>query len=164
MGYWKDVIERLGGGNPEAYEHANVCAGCVADEGLKNFIEGEATANACTYCGAESNEPIAAPLVEVLLYIKGCLDREYDIAENKLPYESAEGGYIGEVWTTQEVLEVHLGGELSNDENGTLMDALSDGLGERAWCTRHPFSLTDDERLSFSWDEFCYLGSGPINF
>ena len=157
MGFWKDVIERLGGGNPEAHEDDYVCAGCFEDLGLKGFIEGEAQANTCMFCDTESDEPIAAPLVEVLLYITECLDREYDVAENKLPYESAEGGYIGEVWTTQEPLEHQAGLELPNDEDGTLLDALCDGLGERAWCEKHPFSLKDDERLRFSWDEFCDL-------
>ena len=55
-----------------------------------------------------ADEPFAARFVEVLLYVKECVDREYDVAENKLPYEGAEGGY-GEVWTTREVVEPHLG-------------------------------------------------------
>ena len=114
MGYWKDVTERLGGGNPAEYEEDHVCAQCLDDPGLQDFIKGEVQAKTCTFCGTESDEPIAAPIVEVLLYIAECLDREYDVAENKLPYESAEGGYIGETWTTQEVLESHL--ELPNDE------------------------------------------------
>ncbi|NJO31949.1 MAG: hypothetical protein HC869_01240 [Rhodospirillales bacterium] len=143
MGYWKDVRERLGGGNPEAYEDDYVCAGCFDDEGLKGFIEGEASAKTCTFCGAESEEPIAAPLVEVLLYINEILGREYDVAENKLPRD--EGQYIGRVWATRELLEYRLGIELPNDEDSTLMDALCDGLGERLWCDKHPFSLSDDE-------------------
>lgn len=153
MGYWKDVIERLGGGNPASYEDDHVCAQCFDDQGLKDFVEGEVQARTCKFCGTESDEPIAAPIVEVLLYINECLGREYDGAENKLP--RAEGGYIGETWTTQELLESQL--ELPNDEDATLMEVLCDGLGDRAWCRKHPFSLTDDERLSFSWDEFCDL-------
>jgi hypothetical protein len=38
MGYWKDVIERVGGGNPEAYGDAYVCAGCFDDQGLKDIV------------------------------------------------------------------------------------------------------------------------------
>ncbi len=44
MGYWKDVIERLGGGNPAAYEDDHVCAQCLGDPGLQDFIEGEVQA------------------------------------------------------------------------------------------------------------------------
>ena len=157
MGYWKEVIECMGGGNPQLYADAYVCAGCFDDQSLKDIVESAAEHKVCTYCGAESDEPISTSLVNVLLHIKESLDREYDAAENRLPYESAEGGYIiGEVWSTQELLETQLG-TLPNDEDGTLFDALADGLGRRAWCRRHPFSLTDDERLRFSWDEFCRL-------
>jgi hypothetical protein len=157
MGYWKDIRERLGGGNPEAHENEYVCAACVEDAGLKGFIEGEACARCCTFCGAESPDPIAAPLVELLLYVNECLGREYDVAENKLPYESAEGGYIGDVRTTRELLEEQLSLDLPNDHDGRLMDALCDGLGDRVWCRQHPYSLADDEKLSFSWDEFSDL-------
>ena len=147
MGYVKNLIERLGGGYPPGPD-VHVCPSCLEDEGLKKFVEAEADATSCTFCVAESHQPIAAPLVKVLLYMKECLDREYDFAENKLPYE---GGYIGETWTTQELLESLL--ELPNDENGTLMKDLRDGLGDRQWCSNHPFSLAEDERLNFSWDE-----------
>jgi hypothetical protein len=154
MGRWKEAIERLGGGDPAAYEDDYVCVACFEDRAIKDFVEGEAQAKCCSFYGACSNEPIAAPFVEVLFYIKESLDREYDDAGNKLPRD--EGEYIGEVWSTRDLLEDHLGG-LPNDDDGRLMDALCDGIGERAWSRNHPFSLTLDERLSFSWDEFCKL-------
>lgn len=154
MGRWKDAIEQLGGGNPSAYEDYYVCAACFADSGLKGFIEGEAQAKTCSFCGSRSDEAIAAPFADVLIYIKESLDREYDIAENRLPRD--EGEFVGDVWTTQDLLETHLG-DLPNDDEGTLIDALCNGLGEREWCRRQPFSLTLDERLGFSWDEFCEL-------
>ena len=156
MGYWKEVAGRLGGGNLLAHENEYVCGACLKDEGLCGFIESEAYATACTFCGAESTDPIAAPLVEVLLYIKECLSREYDVAENCLSYDSEMGSYLGETWSTMDVLETHLGDVISNEAGG-LMDALCDGLGDRAWCRLHPYSLTDDEKLNFSWDRFCEL-------
>ena len=151
MGYWKDVRERLGGGNAEAHEHEYVCAACFDDDDLRGLIESEARANCCTFCGAESADPIAAPLVEVLLYINECITREYDAAENKLFYDSELGGYMGEVWTTMELLERYLGDALPNDDEGALIEDLCDGLGERAWCR------TKDEKLTYSWEAFCEL-------
>ena len=56
-----------------------------------------------------------------------------------------------------DLLEEHLGNALPNDDDGRLMEALCDGLGERVWCRAHPLSLTRDEKLTFSWDEFCEL-------
>ena len=156
MGYWKEIRERLGGGSPAAYADHYVCGNCVADEGLYDCVQAEARSTACTFCDAVSDNPIAAPIVEVLLHMNESLAREYDVAENKLPFESAEGGYIGQVWTTREILDEHLGDGLPNDD-GTLMEALCHGLGDRAWCQSSPFSFTDDEKLNFSWDAFCEL-------
>lgn len=156
MGFLKDLHERLGGGNPAACLGLHVCAACFEDQALKDFIEGGASAHSCDFCEAESEEPIAVPLVTLLEHINDSLASEYGVAENSLPYESAEGGYQGQTWTTDEVLESELG-TLPNDHHGRLLRTLCDGLGDRAWCRRHPHSLSRDERLRFSWDEFCDL-------
>lgn len=124
---------------------------------MQAFVEGVASENVCSFCGAESKERTAAPLVPVLLYINECLSGEYDAAENRLSYDRELGGYLGETWTTMDLLEEHLGHGLPNDDDGRLLEALWDGLGERVWCRTHPLSLTRDEKLRFSWDEFCEL-------
>ena len=157
MGYSKDVWERLGGGRAEAHGHEYVCAACFADEGLSGFVEGEVRGNACTFCGAEAAEPIAAPLVEVLLYITECFANEYDAAENSLTYDSELGEYMGKTCTTRDLLETHVESDLPNDDGGVLMEALCDGLEDRLWCLSRPYSFSDDEKLNYSWDSFCEL-------
>ena len=157
MGFWKDVRFQLGGGNPEAYENEYVCAACFDDRGLQDFVDCEACVTDCTFCGAESNVPIAASLIVVLLYVHECLSREYDIAGNNLTYDGESGSYLGQVWTTTDLLQLHLGESLPNDEQGALMKALCDGLGEHVWCRQHPYSLMTDEKFCWSWKKFCEL-------
>lgn len=47
--------------------------------------------------------------------------------------------------------------DLPNDHTDALFEALLDGLGDQTWCDAHPFSLSRDDRLRFSWEEFCEL-------
>ena len=157
MGYWKDFQEKIGGGIREPYQGDYVCAYCFGDGALKAFVEANAVRKACTFCGAQGDDLTAAPFLEVIEHMSECLAREYDTAENCLPYESAEGGYQGTVWTTYELLTDQLELELPNDDDDRLLDAISDALGDRAWCNAHPFSLADSDRLRMSWVEFCEI-------
>ncbi|HTT57301.1 MAG TPA: hypothetical protein VMF63_09335, partial [Opitutaceae bacterium] len=45
-----------------------VCARCFKDYGIQKFIEANATANECSYCGREEGKPIAAELDEVMSF------------------------------------------------------------------------------------------------
>ena len=131
-----------------------VCGACFNDDGLKEFVSAHAGENECSFCGAVSDEPIAAPIDEVIDYIGECIGRYYDDPANTLPYESAEGGYQGTTYTTEEVLEaVEL--DFPNDHQSRLYDAVCSGLPNDLWSDAEPFALSRDEQLSFSWEEFC---------
>lgn len=75
---------------------------------------------------------------------------------NTLPYESAEGGYQGATYSTDEVFEaVDL--DFPNDTDNRLRDAISAGMPNDLWSDAEPFSLSRFEQLNFSWEEFCRL-------
>ena len=133
-----------------------VCADCIDDEGLKDFIEGEATECTCSFCGAEAedDEPIAAPIEKVVDYINDCLYAEYDDAANCLPYDSGEGGYLGVTWNTWELLSDEVELSLPNDDDGSLFDAICSAVDDNAWCERNPFSLNNVQEAKFSWELF----------
>ena len=100
-------------------------------QGSDGFVEGEALLNVCTFCRKKATEPIAAPPVEILLYITACFAKEHDTAENLLTYDRELGDYMGQTWTTRDLLENHVAEYLPNDDNGALMEALCDGLEDR---------------------------------
>ena len=155
MGYTKRLIERWGDCNLGAYQDHYVCPECVADVGLRTFIDQNLKSKCCSFCHSKTATPKAAPFTEIVLYIDQCLGHNYSTAEAKLPYEGREGGFVGDVMNTWEIVERHL--ELPLDESGELFEALCDGLGERNWCNISPFVLAADERLIFSWQEFSRL-------
>lgn len=135
-----------------------VCEDCLGDEGLKAYVRGHADAKECSFCGAISKEEIAAPLDQLVDHMCVCLAVHYDDPDNAgMVYESAEGGYQGQVWDTHEFVQWHLGIDLPNDDDGKLLDAICDGLGDHLWCEAYIYSLSPGEALAYSWRTFCNL-------
>jgi len=134
-----------------------VCASCFDDSAIKAFIEECAEVEECSYCGRVSRKPIAAELEQVADFIGESIEREYDMAADWLPYESAQGGYQGAHWDTYDLLVDHIGIHLPNDADNELLKDLIDALPDQVWCDRNPFSLRPDHQLIFDWEELCRL-------
>ncbi len=83
------------------------------------------------------------------------IEREYELAVEALGWESREGGYQGKHWDSEELLSEVIGLNLPNDNDGKLLNMLADCLGDEPWCERDPYSLREDERLIYSWEQFC---------
>ena len=73
----------------------SVCASCIEEYALKEFIETNAVELYCSFCNESYDKDYSVPIDNLLDYIRGCISREYDDAANWLPYERAEGGYQG---------------------------------------------------------------------
>ena len=139
------------------YDSRFVCAECFADEGIKNFIEGSAESNECSFCGTVADDPIAARFKDVAKHINDSLYQEYDDAANCMSYVTAEGGYLGETWSTWELLADVIALELPRDDDESLLKGLVHRLDDNAWCQRNPYSLTYEQETEISWKEFCQV-------
>ena len=136
-------------------EETSVCGSCFGDQALRDFIKERATAKVCSYCGKRSSRKSAAKLEIVTDYMRDCFLQEYDEAVNCLPYESAEGGYLGEHWDTWDFLEEQIKLELPGDSDNKLLTDLVHGIGTTSWCHKDPFSLTPLEVKRLAWELFC---------
>ncbi len=88
-------------------------------------------------------------------HINSTIRRFYDDPANAgLPYELAEGGWQGKTWYTYEIFQ-ELDLDFPNDKEERLREAISDGLDTDLWSEAEPFMLSPDQRLHFSWEEFC---------
>ncbi|MGA8849966.1 MAG: HEPN-associated N-terminal domain-containing protein [Dehalococcoidia bacterium] len=129
-----------------------VCAECFSDYAIKEFIEQNAFSKKCSYCPNESDEPIAAPLEEVIEFIREGLEREWDDPVNCVGWESAEGGWMGaRVIDSYELIAVEI-----EELQGSNQDVLDDIIYilDQEWCQRDPYGLPDDEALFLSWTGF----------
>jgi hypothetical protein len=130
----------------------HVCADCLTDETIKEFVAGRTAENECDYCGQSSDEPIAAPLDDVLELMANGLSIEWSDAVDELPYESAEGGYQGETYDTWEFFNEVVAFPTENEE---LQEDIAHSFGDRLWCRRNYFSLSEQDKLLIGWEEFC---------
>ncbi|EKS33888.1 HEPN-associated N-terminal domain-containing protein [Afipia clevelandensis] len=141
-----------------------VCAECFNDQGMKDFCNAYAEENECSFCGTKNKEPIAAPLDDVISHINACIHHHFDDPANAgLPFESAEGGYQGSTYYTSEVFD-ELGLDFPQDRDGRLYNAISAGVDNDLWSEAEPFRLSSDQRLQFSWENFCRIIKHELRF
>jgi hypothetical protein len=143
--YMMEMEER---GYGESDDH--VCAACVSDLFLAEWIAEHAEANACSFCDAKSDQPIAAPFESFAGVVLGGLGFDWnEPTEEGIMYISREGGWQAPLSTTAEVLY-----DTGLSDNDDLIAALDDMIDCEAWVEREFYRGTDSERLSWGWDSF----------
>jgi len=99
-----------------------VCSKHFDDRGIISFIEEyEPLPYKCSYCDNDEelfdeDEDTAevVPLTILSEFIVECLSMHYDDPANCLGYDSREGGYLGEVFDTQELF-FEIGLDIDNE-------------------------------------------------
>lgn len=149
MGIAKDRIMRR---RFQSVGDKYVCANCFDDYAIREFINDNADEKKCSYCGIISSKPIAADMDEVIRFMLEGIEFEFGHPDNEgVPYESAEGGYQGEVFDTYDLLTYEIQLEIESEE---LFSDIVDSLSNRLWCQRDFFSLPPEKVLIFGWEEF----------
>lgn len=133
---------------------AYICPACVSDEDLQQFVRDRAEAKKCTFCKAKARKAIAAPAQDIIDHIVECITKHYEDPANSMAYESAEGGYQGTTYYSDELLD-EVGLEFPNDTDDVLRDAVLESLPNDLWCDMDYYSLRPEEILLYSWDNFC---------
>lgn len=133
-----------------------VCADCISDYAIRDFVQGSARHHTCSYCDLVSNDEVAAPMDDVLAFIAEGFKREYDIPENCLPWDGQEGGWQG--ITPHDSYDLVSDLEIINWESdgaNSLHKDLVSAFSDRQFVRRDPFGLTVSEGLRYSWERFC---------
>lgn len=84
-----------------------------------------------------------------------CLAKFWGSAVEQLPYESAEGGYQGQTWETEELLFDEVGLSLPRDDDVSLQKAIREQLSVDVWCDYDWLRLDEDQALRSGWKAFC---------
>ena len=129
----------------------SICPDCMNEDGIKAFIIQNLARelSTCSYCNKVNIKICKMGLV--ISYIHKCIIKEWSDPANVLPYESAEGGYQGEVLTTHELLW-QLG---VNVDDETILDDITNAIEQTHWSKTSYFSLGPDQTLTYGWKSFC---------
>ena len=115
-----------------------VCSDCFTDPGLMRFVEENAVAGECSFCGAGGTEVVAARIEDVAEHFQESLKREYDLAVNQLGWDGAEGGYLGEHWDGFDLVTEVIELEFPHGNEWDLLPALFGELFDQDWCPETP--------------------------
>ena len=131
-----------------------VCASCIGEDALKEFIEGSASESFCSFCDESYDEDYSIPIDYLIDYMRECVSREYDDPANWLPYESAEGGYQGVTFGAYDLILDELQIDFPNDKNDALLQCVLDAFDDHPWCNDNPYGPSPSEVAQYSWERF----------
>jgi len=128
----------------------DICASCVTDPALKQWVTDNVATHGCTFCGEEADEPIAASFDEFVGIVLAGVRFDWIHPDNEgIAYESAEGGYQASITDTWDVL-----GDYDISEDTDVIDAIVNVVGSDGWVEREYYIGDESQRLEWGWDRF----------
>jgi hypothetical protein len=148
MGGAKEQLEK---GARINVEGKYVCAAHFEDPDLADFSNSHAEAGReCSFC---EKKP-AAPLEDVVALIEQGIGTLFEDAAGVLAWDGREGGYQGPTYDTRDVLDGHIGIELTDDEHReSLLDEIVGGIDDIAWTDI--YRRRPGASLMASWMQCC---------
>lgn len=144
------------------YEEAEgqICADCVVDPFLKQWVTDGAESDCCTFCGNESDEPIAACFDEFIGVIVTGIGFDWNHPDSEgISYITAEGGYQADITDTWDVL-----GDYDISEDTDILQAIVDSIGNDGWVARDFYVGDKSQRLEWGWDWFKHVVKHQTRF
>lgn len=127
-----------------------VCRSCIRDPGLRVFVGLHRQPGNCSFCLKAVK---VCPMNDVIAHVLHSLHLEWGDPNNEgLPYETREGGWQGQVYDLNELLDI-VGLECPD----SIMEMIGGSIHDSGWCERDPYSLTADRTLTYGWKSFCHF-------
>lgn len=127
----------------------SVCIKHVDDKSLKSFIRNNYESGFCDYCNKKVK---VVSLEDLMNFIMNHICKFYEDAANFLGYDSREGGYQGESYTAQEIIEDHI--ELETDPYVLTTDIIN-SIEDINWASRGlHYRDTERDFLLYQWSHF----------
>lgn len=131
-----------------------ICADCVEDEFLKKWIIDNSTkTETCDYCGEEQPVVFMNDLMNNLImnYIFNIYE---NVDDSYMGYDSEDGEYFGNTYDKDDIIS-DIADSISN--NTEVIEDIKEAILDITFCKNDPYSLDDNQRYRYSWDDFTKL-------
>lgn len=149
MGRAKEwMMEQEARGYSEA--DGDICADCVNDQFLKQWVNDSAEATECSFCGAESEDAIAASFDEFVGVVIGGIYFDWGSPEGEgVVYETREGGWQADLTDTSDIVW-----DMDISDDSDVIDAIIESIDNWGWVSRDFYRGSDSDILTWGWESF----------
>jgi hypothetical protein len=126
----------------------NLCSSHINDYAVKKFINKNSKKGFCSYC-KKSKKII--PLEDLMFFLMDGIMVFYQDAAEFMSYDSSEGGYQGETYTQQELINDLVCLDVDNDH---LNEDIIDCIDDRAWSEPNAYYDSESDILVYHWKYF----------
>ncbi|TGD59389.1 HEPN-associated N-terminal domain-containing protein [Flavobacterium humi] len=127
----------------------NVCAKHIDEPVIRNFIRRNASRGYCDYCEKTIS---VVPLEDLMEFIMEAVVRLYTDPANFMSYQSSEGGYLGNVYDSNEILQEHF--ELDIPDNKLFNDVFDSLDLNKPWANEMEYYDSPSDIMLYSWNYF----------
>lgn len=125
-----------------------LCASHIDDNAIKDFILKKGKKGNCNYCGKKK---IVVSLEALVYKIRKGVGLLFEDAAESLSYDSSEGGYLGETFDIEEIINDEIGLLVNNYD---LQIDITNSFDDTTWCHKDPYGESEDMMLKYNWQYF----------
>lgn len=144
----------------------NVCDRHFDDEDIISYIEMKRMPGlTCSFCEPDEDDS-CVPSKNVMSWdvlidrITQSIECFYDDPANILSYESSEGGYLGETYSTLELLQDEVGFQAEFD----IVTEIAKSIQPEHWAEVSFYGDSLLDELKYTWDKFSFLVKHKVRF
>jgi len=148
MGRVKNSMIELEMRNLTSIPEKNLCIKYVKNNAIRNFIRKNYENGYCDYCEKELK---VISLEDLLEFMMLGISNFFEGAGNFMSYNGREGGYLGKIYTPDELIQERIGLETDPFE---LTEDIVDSIEDIAWSEPDQYYDTEQDELMYQWSYF----------
>ncbi len=148
MGQAKQRMIELDAQNISNVPDKNLCIKHIDNNAIKSFIRKNYRIGYCDYCGKELKVISLESLLEFMML---GISNFYEDAANFMSYDGRQGGYLGDTFDPNELIQERIGLETAPFE---LTEDIVNSIDDIAWSEPDMYYSNEQDELMYKWSFF----------